>query len=81
MPTYFTNVGPKAGPILRRHGRGDIGVLGSPDNKMPIAMALGAGRTDDGIAIWRMTVRGAEVPGRWIVVDWEFWPVGSGGLS
>ncbi len=42
---------------------------------MPIGMALGSGRTDDGLAIWRLIVRGAEVPGRWIIVDREFQPV------
>jgi hypothetical protein len=74
MPTYFTNVGPKSGPVRDRDNQGAIGVLASPDNNMPIGMALGAGRTDDGLAIRRLTVRGAEVPGRWIIVDREFRP-------
>jgi hypothetical protein len=75
MATYFTNVGPKSGPVRERDGRSAIGVLVSRDNNMPIGMALGTGRTDDGLAIWRLTVRGAEVPGRWVIVDREFRPV------
>ena len=72
MPTYLSKVGPKSGPVRDRDNQGAIGVLGSPGNNMPIGMALGAGRTEDGLAIWRLTVRGAEIPGRWIIADREF---------
>jgi hypothetical protein len=36
---------------------------------------LPLGWDERGVAVWRMTVHGAEVPGRWIVVDREFRPV------
>jgi hypothetical protein len=26
----------------------------------------------DGPAVWRLTVHGADVPGRWVIVDREF---------
>jgi hypothetical protein len=75
MATYFTNCGPAKGPIRDRDFPFAIGVLAEGE-LMPIGMAFGAGRTDDVIAVWRLTVHGAEVPGRWIVVDREFRPVG-----
>ena len=40
MP-YFTNIGPKTGPILWRDCIDAIGVLESPTNHTPIGMALG----------------------------------------
>jgi hypothetical protein len=42
---------------------------------MPIGIALEAGWTDGGLAIWRLTIRGAAMPGRWVIVDREFRPV------
>jgi hypothetical protein len=30
--------------------------------------------TDDGVALWRLTVRGAELPGLFVVIDRQFWP-------
>jgi hypothetical protein len=43
---------------------------------MPIGMAPGARWRDDGAALWRLTVHGAEVPGLWVVIDREFRPAG-----
>jgi hypothetical protein len=40
---YYTNVGPKSGPILWRDHYGAIGVVESPDNRMPIGIARGGG--------------------------------------
>ena len=74
MTTYFTNAGPTTGPILWTDGYGAIGVLGSPDNHAPIGMALGCGRGEGGVHLWRLTVHQVEVQGRWIVVGREFWP-------
>jgi hypothetical protein len=42
---------------------------------MPIGMAPRIGRTEGGLAVWGLYVDGADVPGRWIIVDREFWPV------
>jgi hypothetical protein len=52
-----------------------IGVLQAHDNHMPIGMAMSAGPDRAGVACWRLTVHGAEVPGFWVVVDQEFRPV------
>jgi hypothetical protein len=80
MATYFTNCDPESGPILDRDFPLAIGVLAEGE-LMPVGMALGAGGTDDGPAIWRLTVHGADVPGRWIIVDREFRPVVAGGAD
>lgn len=41
---------------------------------MPIGMALGAGRTDDGLKLWKLIIDGAELPGRFVIIDREFRP-------
>jgi hypothetical protein len=66
---YYTNVGPKSGPILHRDGHDAIGVLQAPDNHWPIRMALGWCWDAEGRSTYKLTVHGAERPGRWIVVD------------
>jgi hypothetical protein len=50
--------------------------LESPDDHTLIGMALSVGWGEGGVSLWRLTVHGVEVPGRWIVVDREFWPEG-----
>jgi hypothetical protein len=54
---------------------GSIGVLDSPDHPMPISTAYESGWTEGGLAIWRPTVKNADVPGRWVIVDRKFRPV------
>jgi len=51
---------------------GWIGVLEAPDRPMPIGIASAIGRTEDGLAVWGLRVHGAEVPGRWVIVDRRF---------
>ncbi len=53
-----------------------IGVLKAPDNFMPVGMAFEVGRTDEGLEAWRLVLHCAEVPGRLVIVDQEFRPVG-----
>src|SRR5215831_6374305 len=73
MP-YFTDAGPKSGPILRGDDYGPIDVLKGQGDRTPIGTALSVGSTPWGIAVWAITVRGAVVPGRWIVLGREFVP-------
>ena len=54
---------------------GAIDVLEALDKPVPIGRALCTGRDATGIAVWRLVVHNATVPGRWIVVDREFRPV------
>jgi hypothetical protein len=75
MP-YFTNLGPKSGPILYRDGHDAIGVLQARDNHWPIGMALGTGWDDRGRKVSRLTVHRAKVREQWIAVDREFRPAG-----
>jgi hypothetical protein len=71
---YFTNA---SGPGPVRYGQlpGSIGVLEAPDQPMPIGMASATGRTEGGLAVWSLNVVGADVPGRWVIIDGRFVPV------
>ena len=71
---YFTNA---SGPGPVRYGQlpGSIGVLEAPDKPMPIGMASAIGRTEGGLAVWSLNVDGADVPGRWVIIDGRFVPV------
>jgi hypothetical protein len=42
---------------------------------MPIGMASQIGRTEGGLAVWSLTIDGADDPGRWIIIDGRFVPV------
>jgi len=39
---------------------------------MPIGIASVIGRTEGGLAVWGLCVHGADVPGRWVIVDRRF---------
>ena len=54
---------------------GAVGVLDAPDHPMPIGMANCTGLDSAGLAVWRLTVEDADVPGRWVIVDRRFEPV------
>jgi hypothetical protein len=73
--TYFANVGPHSGPILRRHGYHAIGVLRDGRDRTPIGMALSVDADPDGRSLWEVSVYDFDVPGLWVVVDREFRPV------
>jgi hypothetical protein len=68
--SYFTD----AGPIRWEHHIDALGVLESRDNHVPIGVALAFGIDEDRPSLWRLTVRGAAVPGVFIVVDRAFRP-------
>jgi hypothetical protein len=44
-------------------------------------VALEAGWDRAGRSLWRLFVRGAEVPGRWVVIDRRFRPARGSGRS
>jgi hypothetical protein len=71
---YFTNFGPRSGPILWRHGLAAIRVLAAHGEETPIGEAISAGSDEHGLTLWNLTIREAEVPGLWVVVDREFRP-------
>jgi hypothetical protein len=71
---YFTNA---SGPGPVRYGRlpGSIGILEALDKPMPIGIASEIGRTERGLAVWQLAIDGADVPGRWIIIDRRYVPV------
>jgi hypothetical protein len=71
MSRYFAYIS-AAGPVRCGQVPGSIGVLDAPDKPMPIGMANCTGWDPAGLAVWRLTVEGADVPGRWVIVDREF---------
>jgi hypothetical protein len=77
METFYSNVSAKE-PVRYGQFPFSIGVLphpmGSPEFNLPIGMAGEVGRTDGGLALWKLTIHGFELPGRWIIVDREFRP-------
>jgi hypothetical protein len=77
----FTNAGPKSGPILWRDGLGPIEVFRAPRDRSAIGKATPVGRTKGGIALWELTVGGARVLGRWLVLGRQFLAAPGGGRS
>jgi hypothetical protein len=69
-PAYSTNFG---GAVLR-YGEvaGAIGALESPDNHMLIGMVFPIGRTAEGLAVFRLQVYKADLPGRWVCLNQWF---------
>jgi hypothetical protein len=63
------------GPVRYGQIPGSLGILDAPDHPMPIGLASGVGWDGDGLAVWRLTIKGVEVPGRWAIIDREFRPV------
>jgi hypothetical protein len=49
-----------------------IGVIEDPDKPLLVGTAMRRGRTYDGLAVWSLKVRGADVHGRFIVIDGRF---------
>jgi hypothetical protein len=78
-PAHFTNAGTKG---KLRYGQFPfaIGVLESPGNHEQIRMAFENGRTDDGLVVWRLSVRGADVLVWWVNLD-GWCVVGEGGMD
>jgi hypothetical protein len=72
---YFTNISTKR---KVRYGRFPfaISVIDSPEDYVPFGMAVSITSTDAGLAVWRLGIQEAEVPGRFVVVDGEFVKIG-----
>jgi hypothetical protein len=63
MMKYFTTAS-KKGRVRYGQISWTIGVGESDGFPMPVGQANQVGKTADGPALWRLTVHGAEVPGR-----------------
>jgi hypothetical protein len=60
---YFAHIS-AVGPVRYRQLPDSIGVLEAPDQPTPVGIANCAGRDATGLAVWRLTVRKVELPGR-----------------
>jgi hypothetical protein len=69
---YFTDANTKGRVRYRQLVASAIGVLEAPGKQASIGMAYHAGRSADGLALWRLKVHGADVPGEFIIVDGQF---------
>jgi hypothetical protein len=76
---YYTNACTRGRVRYRQLVASAIGILESPENNVPIGMAFHDGRSTDGLALWRLKVRGVDVPGRWIIIDGQFVELGDSG--
>jgi hypothetical protein len=69
--SYFADV-VGTGPVRCGQCPLVIGVSESQDSPMLVGEARCVGWTDKRLALWKLTVRGKEVPGRWIIFDRRF---------
>ena len=72
---FFATAGPLVGPVRHDDTTRTIDVFEALDAIMPVGIAVRAGRNAEGVAVWRLTVHGDDVPGRWVIIDHEFRPV------
>jgi hypothetical protein len=49
-------------------------VLEAPGKYPTIGTAFGTGWSETGLQLWRLVVRGEELPGRFVIIDGEFRP-------
>jgi hypothetical protein len=64
----------KRGRVLFRQLPWLIGIIECPEKPAPVGTASDRGRTDDGLALWSLKVRGADVPGWFVIIDGQFVP-------
>jgi hypothetical protein len=76
--TYFTDASTK-GRVLFGQLPWVIGITEAPNKPLLVGTAMRRGSTEDGQAMWSLKVRGAEVPGRFIIIDGRFVEVEPGG--
>ena len=75
---YFTDSGPVQGPFLYRDVPGAIDVLKAPDQPAPVGMARCVGQDTAGVALWHLSIGGADIPQRFVIIDREFRPADPG---
>ena len=74
MPIYFTDSGPDRGPYFSRDADRAVAAIGVSASPMSLGEARSAGVDSAGAETWRLSVRGVELPGLWIIVGREFRP-------
>ena len=71
---YCADVGPSIGLLMFEDSMRCIDVLERSDCVSPVGTASRLGSDTAGLAVWRLTVRGSDLAGRWIVIDRRFVP-------
>ncbi len=74
---YCADVGPSVGLLMFEDSMRRISVLEDFDESSPVGTASRLGSDPAGLAVWRLNVRGADLGGRWIVIDRRFVPASS----
>ena len=70
MSRYFAHIS-ATGPV--RYGQFPFAIgVHAPEEPMPIGMAFEIGRTEGGLAVWRLTIGETELPDRWVIIDRRF---------
>jgi hypothetical protein len=73
--SYFVET-PARGRVLLGQLPRVISVFDSSDPREVVGLAVEFDRTQHGWAVWRLVVSGADLPGRWVIVDGEFVQLG-----
>jgi hypothetical protein len=69
---YITSDGPSRGALLRRDVARTIDVLEALDGTASVGTAFCTGANPAGVAIWRLSIRGRDVPGAYVVLHRSF---------
>ncbi len=69
---YVTHGGPAHGALLCRDVVGTINVLEAVDPSSPVGTAFCIGANRAGVAIWRLSIQGRDVPGAHVVLHRSF---------
>jgi hypothetical protein len=69
--TYFTDASTK-GRVFFAQLPWVIGIIEEPNARLLVGTAMRRGQTADGLALWSLKVRGADIPGRWVIIDGMF---------
>ena len=71
---YFTSAGPAYGPMRHCDVTGTIDVREAIDQSSPIGMAFCIGENAAGVAVWRLSIQGRNLPGGRVVLHRRFIP-------
>lgn len=72
---YRADIGPSMGLLMFEDSMRTIDVVADSEDARPVGTASRLGSDAAGLAVWRLNVHGAELSGRWIVIDRQFVPM------
>jgi hypothetical protein len=71
---YRADIGPSVGLLMFEDSMRRIDVLADFEDVTPVGTASRLGSDAAGLAVWQLSVHGADLGGRWIVIDRQFVP-------